>query len=229
MAAYQLVMKKGPMPGKTFDLVKEDLTLGRDIHTDLVINIPEVSRKHARLRRGPKGHIIEDLGSTNGTFVNGQRLAGPYTLQHGDTIMLGDAVVLIYHSEEHADLNATLVSPANPVATVVAQEPATIYAQGEVAAAPQPKASAPPPPASAPLPPASESPPAYAGQVPLGPGSQSGVQSPAESSNRTWLYAGMGCLAILLCVAVAGAIIFDMMNLYCQPPFDTLFSFLYTC
>ncbi len=224
MAAYQLVMKKGPLPGKTFDLIKEDLILGRGIHTDLIINTPEVSRKHARLRRGPQGHIIEDLGSTNGTFVNGQRLAGPHTLQHGDIIMLGDAVELVYHSKEQVDLDATVVSPASPVATVVSQEPATLYAQGEVSepvAAPQPKASVPPP--------VSPPPPAYAGQVPLGPGSAGGAQAPVETSNRTWLYAGLGCLAILLCVAIAGAVIFDMMNLYCQPPFDTLFRFLYTC
>jgi hypothetical protein len=71
--------------------------------------------------------------------------------------------------------------------------------------------------------------PSFSGQVPPGP-ADFGEEMPVEEpKNRTWLWAGLGCAVILLCGCVAGAILFDMMNMYCQPPFDSLFSFLYTC
>ena len=87
---YQLVMQSGPTPGKTFELTLEEYSIGRDINNMIVINDAEVSRKHARLLSQAGGYVIEDLGSTNGTFVNGQRLLGPHMLVHGETISMGD-------------------------------------------------------------------------------------------------------------------------------------------
>ena len=71
---YQLVMQKGPNPGKIFELVQEELTIGRDITNRIVINDPEVSRKHARLVLQSGSYVIEDLGSTNGTFLDDKRI-----------------------------------------------------------------------------------------------------------------------------------------------------------
>jgi pSer/pThr/pTyr-binding forkhead associated (FHA) protein len=124
---YQLVMRAGPTTGKYFELTGSDLTIGRDLSADIVINIPEVSRKHARLRLETSGFVIEDLGSTNGTFVNGQRLSGPHSLRPGDTIMLGEAVALGYEAPApQYDSSATIVSSssASAAATMLAQEPA---------------------------------------------------------------------------------------------------------
>ncbi len=47
--SFQLVMQKGPNPGKIFELAQEEATIGRDISNRIVINDPEVSRRHARL------------------------------------------------------------------------------------------------------------------------------------------------------------------------------------
>jgi hypothetical protein len=94
--SYRLVVRRGPQPNQTFDLTKEQITLGRDITNDIVINDPEVSRHHLRLSRGPEGYTLEDLGSTNGTFVNGQRLTSPRPLRPGDAIGLGETVTLGY-------------------------------------------------------------------------------------------------------------------------------------
>ncbi|MCZ7552248.1 MAG: FHA domain-containing protein [Anaerolineales bacterium] len=80
---YQLVMHKGPNPGKIFELVQDELTIGRDITNRIVINDAEVSRKHARLTLQSGAYVIEDLGSTNGTFVDSQRLIGPHMLRPG--------------------------------------------------------------------------------------------------------------------------------------------------
>jgi predicted component of type VI protein secretion system len=94
----RLVMKVGPQPGQTFLLDQELLTLGRDPSSEIVINDPQVSRQHARIKCQGNLTVIEDVGSTNGTFVNGMRLTGPHTLADGDTISLGDAVSLTYHA-----------------------------------------------------------------------------------------------------------------------------------
>ena len=108
---FQLVMRAGPTPGKTFGLSKSEIVIGRDISTDVVINAAEVSRRHARLRQEGGSYTVEDLGSTNGTFVNGQRLTGPHMLRPGEVIMLGEAVSLAYEAAQF-DPNATMVSPS---------------------------------------------------------------------------------------------------------------------
>ena len=80
---FQLVMRAGPNPGKAFSLSQSEIVIGRDVSADLTINTAEISRKHARLRLDAGVYIIEDLGSTNGTFVNGQRLTVPVALRSG--------------------------------------------------------------------------------------------------------------------------------------------------
>jgi hypothetical protein len=98
----RLVMREGPQPGQTFVLDQDSLTLGRDPGNEIMIGDPQVSRQHARITRQGGLTVIEDAGSTNGTFVNGLRLAGPHTLTDGDVISLGDAVTLSYHSADIA-------------------------------------------------------------------------------------------------------------------------------
>jgi pSer/pThr/pTyr-binding forkhead associated (FHA) protein len=79
--SFRLIVRRGPQPNQTFDLDKDVVTLGRDITNDIVINDPEVSRHHLRFARGADGYNMEDLGSTNGTFVNGQRMTGGRTVE----------------------------------------------------------------------------------------------------------------------------------------------------
>jgi len=205
-------MSVGPTPNKVFPLSKQELIIGRDTTADLVINIAEVSRRHARLRLEAGGFVIEDLGSTNGTFVNGQRMTGPTMLRPGDRIQLGEAVTLSYQVAQF-DIDATVVTPAS-------QQQAIPRAGQPAAAAPPP-----PPPSPAPAPPPAQRP-AYAGHVPASPPAAPAVQ---KKDSRPWLWAGLGCAGVVVCVVVVGAIAFDMLNMYCTPPFDTLFSFLYTC
>src|SRR5512147_1961443 len=96
MAEFQLVMRSGPTPGATFPLEGDQLTIGRDSSNGVAINDAEVSRKHARLTFQGGKFVIEDLGSTNGTFVNGQRLTGPHVLKAGDVVAFGEQIVLMY-------------------------------------------------------------------------------------------------------------------------------------
>jgi DNA-binding response OmpR family regulator len=77
----------------------EVTTLGRALSNDIVITSRRVSREHARIRRDGWRRILEDCGSTNGTFLNGERLLSPTPLQDGDRINMGD-VVLVYHDPD---------------------------------------------------------------------------------------------------------------------------------
>jgi ABC-type multidrug transport system ATPase subunit len=79
-----------PQATRHLDLRGHDtLTIGRDQGNDTVLDHPLVSRFHARLTRRGATYMIEDLGSTNGTFVNGQRITAPQRLNEGDTIRIG--------------------------------------------------------------------------------------------------------------------------------------------
>ncbi len=93
---FRLVVRRGPQPNQTYELDKDVITLGRDITNDIVINDPEVSRHHLRLTKGADGFNLEDLGSTNGTFINGQRMTGVRPLNRGEMIGLGETVTLGY-------------------------------------------------------------------------------------------------------------------------------------
>lgn len=70
-------------------LTRTATVFGRDPSCDHVLPHPEISRRHARILRTAQGLLIEDLGSTNGTFVNGQRITKPVLLKEGDTVALG--------------------------------------------------------------------------------------------------------------------------------------------
>jgi predicted component of type VI protein secretion system len=96
--SFRLIVRRGPQPNQIYELNKDIITLGRDITNDIVINDPEVSRHHSRMTRSAGGYMLEDLGSTNGTFVNGQRLTGARQLNSGDLISLGETVTLAYES-----------------------------------------------------------------------------------------------------------------------------------
>ncbi len=67
----------------------QTLLIGRDPSADIVLDTPNISRLHARLERVRRGIRVEDLGSTNGTWVNGERLAKPTILKPGDDLRLG--------------------------------------------------------------------------------------------------------------------------------------------
>ena len=112
--AFQLVVRKGPKPGQIFQLVEDTITVGRDPVSDIVIVEGEISRHHARLTQGVSGYILQDMASTNGTFVDGKRLGGePFPLSPDQTIMFGSNVALTYQVLPGPDPMATVVAPAS--------------------------------------------------------------------------------------------------------------------
>lgn len=90
MASLVLV-EQHPLAGRLIELA-DGATVGRE-GCDILLADPEVSRCHAVLRDTPgHGPMIEDLGSTNGTFVNDRRIGGAFGLEPGDVVRLGNTV-----------------------------------------------------------------------------------------------------------------------------------------
>ena len=139
---FQLIMRSGPTPGASFTLEGDQIDIGRDSTNELVINDAEISRRHARLTFQGGKYVLEDLGSTNGTFVNGQRLAGPRVLKAGEVVSFGEQIVMVFDAT-HFDAGATVVSPrasAVPAASrpVMAPPPAPVEYVGSMPANPSP-------------------------------------------------------------------------------------------
>lgn len=181
----RLVMSQGPQPGQTFMLDQDLLAIGRDPGGDIVISDPQVSRQHARIRRQGPLMIIEDVGSTNGTFVNGMRLTGPHTLVNGDVINLGDAVTLTYHG-----VDVAVTEPLAGRPTTVSPAPPSYRAQPT----PLPARAAVPSPAYTAAPPST-------------------AQPAEEPKRKTWLWVGCGCLVLLVVVACVGVVVLDYLGL----------------
>jgi hypothetical protein len=190
-AQFQLVMHSGPTPGKTFPLEGDVLTVGREAGNQIVINDAEVSRKHSQFVFQGGKYVLTDLGSTNGTFVNGQRLTGQHVLQSGEVISLGEQINLLYEAIVVADPNATMLSAGKPIAAAAHSAPA-----------------------SKPV-----SQPAYAGQIPVGPvpvtPAPAPMPAPAQKSNMTPVLIGVGCL-VIVCICVAALWAVDYLNLWCS-------------
>jgi pSer/pThr/pTyr-binding forkhead associated (FHA) protein len=88
-----LVIHEGAGAGSEHP-VDGELILGREHGSaDLVIDDPGVSRRHARVLANGNGVIVEDLGSSNGTYVNGERISGPVELGAGDELQVGATVL----------------------------------------------------------------------------------------------------------------------------------------
>lgn len=92
----RLVIHLGSQPEQTFPLSKEITNLGREVVNEIVINDPEVSRRHARISARQGGYVVEDMGSTNGTFLNGRRVTSPTPLYQGDKIELGPTTTITF-------------------------------------------------------------------------------------------------------------------------------------
>jgi diguanylate cyclase (GGDEF)-like protein len=95
-----LIVLTGSNVGETYHLDQPETTLGRSTQTTLRFNDDGVSRKHARLVLTNDQVVVEDLGSANGTFVNGDPIISQ-TLKEGDKVRLGSTTVLkfTYHDK----------------------------------------------------------------------------------------------------------------------------------
>lgn len=94
-----LVGQTGPLNGHRW-IVQSQLVVGRDVSCDIMIPSRQVSRKHAQFRYSHEGVYIEDLGSKNGTHVNGTPVNTPTLLKDGDVIQIAYAQQFVFLSSD---------------------------------------------------------------------------------------------------------------------------------
>jgi hypothetical protein len=190
MAGESIRITGGPAQGQQIDIGQE-LQIGRSAGADGRLgDDPEISRQHARISRNPAGQlVVEDLGSTNGTYVNGQRIAGPTPLNPGDTVQMGRSTLTVEGAAGGGQATAIGAVPIPP-------------------SAPPPPAAAPPPPPPGPptqqLPPTGAQP-AYA-QGPPPPPSPGGPGGPYGASsggnNNRIIVIGAAIVAVIAIAVV---------------------------
>jgi hypothetical protein len=107
----------GPLSGLSY-AIQEPILLGRALECDLAVVSPPISRQHAKLEV-IDGHLhIEDLGSSNGTMINGKRASGQHQLRHDDELRFHDIIFRVTenlsrpHSERQASDQTTFIQAA---------------------------------------------------------------------------------------------------------------------
>ncbi len=94
----RLVLLDGPNAGRELALDAADMSIGRSPRNQIILADPRISDRHARLLRRPDGgYAVEDAGSTNGSYLNGERIEAPTALNDGDELRLG-STTLIFRS-----------------------------------------------------------------------------------------------------------------------------------
>ncbi|HEB82323.1 MAG TPA: FHA domain-containing protein [Gammaproteobacteria bacterium] len=107
----KLVLNVNGEPVKEYELDKETLTIGRKPDNDIHIDNLAVSGRHARILTILNDSFIEDLGSTNGTLVNGNKIS-KHALQNGDTITIGEQELSYVNADasaEESDFEKTMI------------------------------------------------------------------------------------------------------------------------
>jgi pSer/pThr/pTyr-binding forkhead associated (FHA) protein len=146
-----LVIHEGSGAG-TEHPVDGELILGREQSSaDLVIDDPGVSRRHARVIPENGGVVVEDLGSSNGTYVNGERISGPVELGAGDEVQVG-ATIMGVEGGTAATAATSLMPPGAPPTETHPGPPPRRASQPPPAGRVAPRRLAPPPQAQSNIP-----------------------------------------------------------------------------
>jgi len=95
---YALVIERGPQTGMTYLLPPGNTTVGRHPESDIFLNDVTISRQHCRFLLGEGKLVVEDSGSTNGTYVNDARV-DEAQLRAGDEVVVGRFHFLVAHGD----------------------------------------------------------------------------------------------------------------------------------
>ena len=116
-----LEVVEGPDAGKTARLAGT-LEIGRDPGAGLALHDDQASRRHARVSVQAGSVVLEDLESSNGTFVNNNELTGPTRIGAGDELLIGVSVIQVRSAEQIA-IQASAVRPIPPALAIAERRP----------------------------------------------------------------------------------------------------------
>jgi hypothetical protein len=127
--AATLVIRQGPQAGMSFPLVGNQTIIGREEGLEISLQDPESSRRHARVIWQAGQYVIEDMGSTNGTFVNGVQITAPQILNPGDSVGVGQTALVFQVAGAPIGAGAPQYQPsyqqaAPPMAQALPPQPA---------------------------------------------------------------------------------------------------------
>jgi pSer/pThr/pTyr-binding forkhead associated (FHA) protein len=88
-----LVITQGSQTGQSAALADGVIMIGRGADCQIILDDDYVSTRHARVISGENGIYVEDMGSTNGSYVNGQRITAPTTITMSDTVRIGKTIL----------------------------------------------------------------------------------------------------------------------------------------
>ena len=160
-ANCKLILQEDPLPGDVFELTTAEVVVGRAPTVDFVISLASISGRHALFTREKGQYAVEDLNSTNGTFLNGRRLTKRELLNSGDEIRLGQMVILHFQAPavdrtmlQQPLVDATMMEEDIPTAgqdvAEASTQVATEKSQVDEYAAPPPPEDIPPSPVTPP-------------------------------------------------------------------------------
>lgn len=104
----QMLVVQGKQRGQFLNFPHGEFLFGRGPECHVRPNSDWISRQHCMVRVQSSDVVLRDLGSTNGTVVNGQRVQGELTLQHGDQIQLGPLVLEVLIQPENQAMESTI-------------------------------------------------------------------------------------------------------------------------
>ncbi len=133
----KLIILEGPVPGTEIELERREFIIGRDSQADLVIPSPAVSRRHARLFWQDGQCLVEDLGSSNKTYLNEQLLDVAKPLKSGDSLRLGGAIRLSYVVTDGLDELTVIPGAAAPPSVSLTREEAAPSGETRTLTAPE--------------------------------------------------------------------------------------------
>ena len=99
---------------RTLDFSKPELTVGRVHGNDIVLSKRNVSKQHARLTLKGEQAVLVDLNSTNGTWVNGQKITSPQSLKRGDKIYIADFIITLEPANDGSERASSSPSVSEP-------------------------------------------------------------------------------------------------------------------
>jgi RND superfamily putative drug exporter len=116
-ARPELRVVAGKLAGETIPVTSEAVVIGRDASGPAALDgDPELSHQHARVSRANGSFVVEDLGSTNGTFVNGRRIDEPTVAHSGDAIWLGASTLMVMEPGTSIPEDEAVEAPPSPCA-----------------------------------------------------------------------------------------------------------------